>query len=159
MCRVCVTIVAVEQAISIKYYECVAVFVPKLSSMHSACAVLYCHLWPVWFNDIFTHYFINGAIFEGKKSSNIKCVFWITLQFLSETFLILRRIQRDIIINCIDLHVKYPLFQSDFNETWIFATDFRKILDIKFHVHRSSGSRVVPCGQTDRHDEFNSHFS
>jgi len=26
------------------------------------------------------------------------------------------------------LHVKYPLFLSDFDETWIFWTDFRKIL-------------------------------
>ena len=24
------------------------------------------------------------------------------------------------------LHVKYPLFVSDFNETWIFCTDFWK---------------------------------
>ena len=30
---------------------------------------------------------------------------------------------------CIGLHVKYPLFSSDFNEYYIFSTDFRKILE------------------------------
>jgi hypothetical protein len=29
----------------------------------------------------------------------------------------------------------------------------------KLHENPSSGSRVVPCGQTDRHDEANGHFS
>jgi hypothetical protein len=37
--------------------------------------------------------------FRGKKSVNIKCVFWFSLQLLSEIFLILRKIQRDIVIN------------------------------------------------------------
>ena len=33
-----------------------------------------------------------------KTSLNIKCVFWFSLQLLSETFRILRRIDRDIIL-------------------------------------------------------------
>jgi hypothetical protein len=52
----------------------------------------------------------------------------------------------------IGLHVKYPLFLSDFTEPRIFAADFRKIFNIYFLL--SSGSRLVPCGpmdgQTDR---------
>jgi hypothetical protein len=34
-----------------------------------------------------------------------------------------------------------------------------KSSNIKFHENPSSESRVVPCGQTDRHDEANSRFS
>jgi hypothetical protein len=47
---------------------------------------------------------------------------------LSETFLILRRNERNMIKMYIGLHAKYPLFLSDFNENWLFSTDFRKIL-------------------------------
>ena len=35
--------------------------------MQSACAVLYCHLWPVRLYIIFPNYLINGTIFEKKK--------------------------------------------------------------------------------------------
>ena len=37
--------------------------------------------------------------------------------------------------------------------------DFEKSSNIKFHENPSGGSRVVPCGQTDRHDEANIRFS
>ena len=47
----------------------------------------------------FTHYLINDTIFERKKILNTKCVFWFSLQPLSETFLILRRTELHIIKN------------------------------------------------------------
>jgi len=67
-------------------------------------------MWTVRLYNIFPHYIINGMIFE-EKLLNIKCVFRVSLQLLSETFLIVRRNERDMIEN-----VKHPLFLSDFNE-------------------------------------------
>jgi hypothetical protein len=49
----------------------------------------------------------------------------------------------------IGLHVKYPLFLSDFNEALIFWTYVRKFLNFKFNEYLSSGSVIVPCGRTD----------
>jgi hypothetical protein len=54
----------------------------------------------------------------------------------------------------IGLHVKYL---SDFNETGILSTDFRKYSNIKFHDNPSNESLVVPCGRKGRHDEVNRH--
>jgi hypothetical protein len=61
--------------------------------------------------------------------------------------------------------VKYPIFLSDCNETFIFSIHFRKIHN-KFHEIPSSRSRVVPSGRTDRrkdrqaerHDHTKSFF-
>jgi hypothetical protein len=89
---------------------------------------------------------------------------------LSETFLILRKNQPDIIINVHRSSCKVPLSSLDFNEALIFSTDFRKIVKT-FHKNPYSLSRVVlcgrtdvqgdgqTCGETDRHDEANSRFS
>jgi len=65
------------------------------SLRHAACNVhvSYCHLWPAQLYCIFSHCLINGKTF--KKVTNVKCVFWFSLQLLSETFLILRRIEWD----------------------------------------------------------------
>jgi hypothetical protein len=55
----------------------------------------YCHLWPVQLYKLFSYYLIKGTIF-GKRSLNVKCVL-IFSPTVSETFLILRRIERDMI--------------------------------------------------------------
>jgi hypothetical protein len=59
------------------------------------------------------------------------------------------------------VHVKCPLFLSDFNETWIFWTDIRKTL--KYRISWKSVGWKPRCSmptdaQMDRHDENNSHF-
>ena len=47
--------------------------------------------------------------FRKKMLLNIKCVFWFSLQLLFETFLILRIIQRDIVINVKMSSCKVPV--------------------------------------------------
>ena len=122
---------------------------PKLSVVF--ILIKYCHLFP--------HYLIKGTIF-GKTQVNIKCEFQFFIQFSSETFFILRRIERDIILNVHSFQLKYPLFFSNFNKICFFSTDFRKYPNVEFHENSSIGSRVVQCGQknrlTDRHNEANS---
>jgi hypothetical protein len=60
----------------------------------------------------------------------------------------------------IGLHVKYPLFLSDFNETLIL-TFFSKNNEISnFTKIRTAGVELSHAGgQTDRHDEANMGFS
>ena len=79
-----------------------SLFWSYLSGKESERVVLYFHLWPVWHSHIFPHYLIKGTIFW-EKLLNTKYVFWYSLQLMSETFLILREIQQDIIIKHIGL--------------------------------------------------------
>jgi len=88
-------------------------------------------------------------------------VFWFPLQLLSATLLILRRIKGDMIKMYVCLHVKYRLFLSDFNESWIFWTDFRQKLRHQISwksVQWESSCSMRTDGRTDRHDKADSRF-
>jgi hypothetical protein len=56
------------------------------------------------------------------------------------------------------LHVKYPLFSSDLQETWIFSTDFRRILKWQMKI-LFRDIRVIPCGRTDRRTKSKQIFA
>jgi hypothetical protein len=98
----------------------------------------YCHLWPDQLYIVFPHYLLNDTIVQ-KWFLNTKCVFWFALQLLSETVLILRRKERDMIKMCIGLHVKYVLFFSGFNETLRYRHDKMTVelrLEIQYSLYR-----------------------
>ena len=52
-----------------------------------------------------------------KKSFERTMYVWVLMACFFKTFLIIRRIHRDTIVSALCLHVKCPLFLSDFNET------------------------------------------
>ena len=122
----------------------------------------YCYLWraPLY---IFPNYLINGtARFSKKKLLKTKCVFWYSLQRLSETFLILRRTEWDMILYVYWSLCKVPLlFLSDFNETCIFFNGFSK------NTQTSNIMKIRPVGaelfhadgRTDGLEEANSRLS
>jgi hypothetical protein len=58
----------------------------------------YWHQWPIELYIVFPHYLIKDTIFENPLL-NIKWLFWFSLKFLSETFLILRGAEIYFIIN------------------------------------------------------------
>jgi len=105
----------------------------------------------------FFHIFRKRHDFR-KELLNLKCVFRFSLQRLSENFLILRRTERDTIKIVYWSSCKVPflpiLMKREFSRQI-----FEKYSNIKFREYPSRGSRVVPCGQTDRHDEANGRFS
>jgi hypothetical protein len=86
----------------------------------------------------------------GKRLLNIKCVFRFSLQLSSETFVILSRIKRNIIANYVGLHVKYSLSCQILINLDFSRQIFKKYSNMNFHENPSSGSRVFPCGRTDR---------
>ena len=77
------------------------------------------------------------------------CVF-ILSESLSETFLILRRIMRDISINVYWYSCTVAVMFVHLTKLEILRQFFEKESRIKFHENSSTGSRIVSCGKTDK---------
>ena len=85
-----------------------------IQSEISMCHVVTCGL-PVLHT--FPRCLTNAKIFFKKKWFLKTNLFWIAFTNFCETFLVLKRTERDMIKKMyISLHVKYLLFLSDFNE-------------------------------------------
>jgi hypothetical protein len=82
-------------------------------------------------------------------------VFWFPVQYLSEIFFNLRRIQRDIIINIHRSSCKVSVNLVRFESKLNFLGRFKKkYSNITFNENPSSGNRVVPCRRTDRQTDM-----
>jgi hypothetical protein len=135
------------------FWVCVYSLRYPACNAHAPC----CNQWPArLYNIFFPRYLIKGTI-SGKMFLNTKCVFWFSLQLLSENFVLPNRIERDMIKMYNGLHAKYPLFSSDLNEI-----NFRET--VKYQISWKS----VQCepswsmqtdGRMDRQDEATSSFS
>jgi hypothetical protein len=86
--------------------------------------------------------------FRKKKLLSTKYVFWCPVQLCLKHILLYEEMSEIWSKMYNGLHVKFPLFLSDFNDTWIFLTVFRKMLKHKTSWWKSYRSRVV-CKQMD----------
>ena len=142
------------KARSITYSEFVSVVlvVQYEKRIYSIIHVLCCVTYPAI--QYFPTLFQKRHDFRGKKNVIKKSVFWFSVHFLFETFLTLRKIRWDMIINEHRSSRKEALFLSHFKQTWLFVTESRKIINIKFPKNPFRGSRVVPCGWRDRRTDM-----
>jgi hypothetical protein len=105
--RVRATIVVVEKQWILHN---LSVFVCICSLRYPACNAHapYCHLWPARLYNIFPRFLIKWQYFLKKQIIELKMCVLFSLQLLSETFLVIRRIQRDMVKNVRWFSCKVP---------------------------------------------------
>ena len=107
----------------------------------------YLHLWPARLYSVFPRYIINGTIFEKKKLQNTKCVFWFSLQFMPEIFLMLRRTGGGTIIQVCWSPCKVYVVLVIFQWNLFFSKYFRQNAQISnFTKIRPVGAQLFRVG-------------
>jgi hypothetical protein len=136
-------IVAVES----NKYDTFWVFVISLRYPGCNAHMPYSHVWPARHYNIFPHYYINGKIF-GKRCWTNVCVLILSTTFVWDVSHFKKNWAR-----YDHKRVKYQLFLSHFNDTWISSMDFRKILKLQIKwksVHWEPSCTMLLDGRTDR---------
>jgi hypothetical protein len=94
-------------------------------------------------------YVVTNSTNLRKKILNITCVFWISLKLLSQTFLILRTIRRDMVTKVHSFSCNIPVIivrcYSNFNLLDIFS---KKSSNIEFRRHTPKTS-IYTCTKLD----------
>jgi hypothetical protein len=124
----------------IAYYVCTFSLSFPTWKAHAPCYIVICDL--SGSTEFFPHYLINGKIF-GKKLLNVKFLFWFTVQTLSETFLLLRRIRKYVIINMCRFSYKIPGILVRLSRNLSFLDRFSKNTPMrKFIKVRPVGTEI-----------------
>ena len=130
------------------YSGCVCSFRYPACNAHA----LYCNLRPVRLLSILLHYLTNGTIFWTDITGHIMRALILSTTFVWNISHSKKNWAKYNKFTYLDIHMNCPLLLSDFNETWKFSTDFRKIF--KFQISWES-VRWKPSFsfRTDGHDE------
>jgi hypothetical protein len=99
--------------------------------------------------------------YDARSAKHYVCVLILSTK-LSETFLVLIRMERGIVnvLNVRGSSCKLSLFSYQILKNLEFSRQiFAKFSNIKFHEDPCSGSRAVPCARTDAHDVANTRSS
>ena len=158
-------VVASEKVLSITYSEYIFL---ALGIQH---AMWMCYNDACDLSDPRIFFHVSQKRYDFKKKSLIRKYVLIISTSLPETFLILRRTERDVFIKVIISSWKYQFSLSDFNEAWTISKDMVKIPRYQMswksvHWEQSCSMRTDSRQTerererqtTDRHDEVNGRF-
>ena len=148
--RVRATIVAVEN----QYYVLWAC-ICRLWYLACNAHAPYCHLCPVWLYNTFPHYLINGVVEHKMYVLILYNIIWSISDSKKNSATHYHKTHTG-------LHVQRPLLSSDFDETLIFSTDFRKILTYQTSwksVQWERSCSMWTDGRTNGHTHTHTHHT